>query len=614
MTQIRSAVAAVASLGALVAFAVQGPVGDQQRAPDRAAAEGGPTFEISFADGVPTPPDGRVYAIVSTAEDPEPRFQIGIPGGTPFWGKNVNGLQDGDTVTVADGRGVYGYPLTKLRRLPEGDYWVQGFMNVYTTFHRSDGSTVKLHLPCGDGHDVFDSTGNLYSDPQRVHIGPGSSDPIQLELAHEIEPPTPVPDGGTCQQGNYPDTKHLRHVKIKSELLSAFWGHPMYIGANVLLPAGYDDPQNQHVRYPVEYNQGHFPGGGVHGFREDLSNDFSQWWVSQNAPRFISVTLRHENPFYDDSYAVNSANLGPYGDAITQELMPYLENEFRMIREPWAKLQSGGSTGGWESLAQQIFYPDQFGGTFSSCPDSVDFRSHQLVDVYDDDNAYFQIYEWDKVARPSARRVDGDVIWTTPDENHLELATGTKGRSGGQWDIWEAVFSPQAANGYPARVWNKKTGKINHAVAEQWAAFDLRRVLVDNWDTLGPKLAGKIHIYVGDDDTFYLNNAVEQLEVALNQLSDPRPDATILYGNNQPHCWSPYSTAELFQEMARYLERTAPAGADTASWQYRVAPAPKAQQQAQPQDQQRALAEDRSTGASGQRAWTRALDRHTDRR
>ncbi|WP_051324427.1 alpha/beta hydrolase-fold protein [Candidatus Solirubrobacter pratensis] len=387
--------------------------------------------------------------------------------------------------------------------LPPGDYRVQAFMNVYTTFRRSDGSVVKLHMPCGDGHDVFNGTGNLYSSVQTVRVRPGDRRPVQLSLTEVIPPSDPVPPGGTCQQGNPPDSPHVKHVKIKSELLSRYWGQPMYIAANVLLPAGYDEHPD--ARYPVVYQHGHYPGPSPFSFREDGGNAFSQWWLSKEPrDRVIAVTFRHENPFYDDSYAVNSANLGPYGDAITKELMVELDRRFRTMGASWARSLTGGSTGGWESLAQQVFYPDLYAGTFSTCPDPVDFRYHQIVNVYSDPNAYYTELDWNRVPRPGARSVDGNVRYTMEDENHYELAIGGRGRSGGQWDIWEAVYGPQGGDGYPARVWDKLTGEIDHTVAERWRPMDIRDHLVTNWSTLAPKLTGKLHIYVGDDDTYYL--------------------------------------------------------------------------------------------------------------
>ncbi|MGI8575314.1 MAG: alpha/beta hydrolase-fold protein [Egibacteraceae bacterium] len=524
-------------------------------------------FVVRAGEGLlQTPAPGRVFVMVSRSGETEPRFQVDVAGGIPFWGKDVDSLASGDAVSLRDERGVYGYPLRRIRQLPPGDYVVQAFFNTYTTFDRSDGSTVQLPLPCGDGQSMFSQPDNLYSQVQPLTVGGDDGQTVELVLDQRIEPADPVPAGGTCQQGNPPDTEHVKHVKVRSELLSDFWGQPMYVAANVLLPEGYDDPANRTVRYPLVVRHGHFPSRAPFRFTEDGDDDFSRWWLSDEAPRMIVVELRHENPYYDDSYAVNSQNLGPYGDAINTELLPMVERRFRTIDRRWARVLTGGSTGGWEAMATQLFYPEMYAGTWALCPDSLDFRRHQLVNVYEDENAYYTLYDWERVERPSARAVSGDVLWTMGMENHWELALGTHSRSGGQWDVWEAVFGPQGRDGYPARIWNKRTGAINHSVAEAWAPFDLRRKIVDEWAELGPLLTNQLHVYVGDDDTFFLNLGVELFQEAVEELDDPPARAEFRYGENEPHCWSPYSTPELLDQMADHIVEQAPGAARTAQW------------------------------------------------
>ncbi len=501
------------------------------------------SFKVAIAKGtVSHPVTGRAYVIVTRNGEDEPRFQLDVTG-VPFFGKDVRRAKAGHAFTIDTGPGVYGYPLKSIRDLPEGDYYVQAFFNVYTRFDRSDGSVVWLHMPGGDGQYPLDSPGNLFSTPVKVHLQPWRAQSIKLVLDQVIQPADPVPPGGTAQQGNPADSAHVKHVKIKSKLLSDYWGTDMYIGADVLLPEGYDASTD---KYPVVYLHGHYPSGNPYSFREDLGNDFSKWWVAADTPRMIVVQFRHENPYYDDSYAVNSANLGPYGDAITQELMPAVDAEFRTINERWARALTGGSTGGWEVLAQLFFYPELYVGAWARSPDPVDFRFHQLVNVYDDANAYFNQSEWVDVPRPSSRSIPGDTRWTMEEENHFELAMGTHGRSGlGQWDVWQAVFGPQGPDGYPAPIWDKATGEIDHTVSEAWKPMDLRLYLQENWATVGPKVAGRIHIYAGDDDNYFLNNAVELLDEYLKTTTDPAADAEIVYGHNQGHSWWPYTMPEL---------------------------------------------------------------------
>ena len=396
-----------------------------------AAASATIQFNVSFSSSVhATPLDGRVIVIVSPTNDPEPRLQADagwVVGGPPMWGKDVNGMTPGAKAVVG-GAGTYGYPLASFDDLAPGDYCVQALLNVYTTFHRSDGSVVKLHLPAGDGDDLFISPGNLVSTPKLLHLDAALGGTFALKLDQVLPPLEMVPPGGTTQQGNPIDTEHVRHIKIKSALLSRFWGRPMYIGANILLPEGYDDPANRAVYYPVEWWQDHFTTGNAVGFDEGLGDPISQWWVSDSASRFIIVDIRHENPFYDDSYAVNSANLGPYGDAITKELMPAVERSFRIIRARWARYLVGFSTGGWEAAAQMIFYPDLYGGASVFCPDPLAFHRLQLVDIYEDANAYFVGDPASGIAQPGYRDDSGAVVETMEQQNHWALALGTRGR------------------------------------------------------------------------------------------------------------------------------------------------------------------------------------------
>lgn len=256
----------------------------------------------------------------------------------------------------------------------------------------------------------------------------------------------------------------------------------------------------------------------------------------------ILVSVRDANPYYDTGHSVNSANVGPYGDAFTEELIPYLEQEFRMIPEPWARTLAGGSTGGWEALAIQIFNPRYFGGTWGWCPDPVDFNWYQIVNVYEHENAYQSGNEWVKVERPNNRTPDGEIISTIRQEMGYERAIGPNGRSGGQWAIWEALFSPVGSDGYAAPIWDRVTGEIDHEVAEYWREnWDLHHHLRTNWQTVGRDLAGKLHIATGDMDSYYLNNAVELLEETLSDLENPPPGAVFEYGRRKPHCWIGYS-------------------------------------------------------------------------
>jgi hypothetical protein len=525
-------------------------------------------FRVTIDTAVPDQyVSGRLYVMISRRDSPEPRFQVSARG-IPIWGKDITAPKRGMTIEV-DSRdeGVFGFPLSSMRDLPPGEYHVQALLNVYERFERSDGSVVELPMPCGDGQNPFRQPGNLVSDVVTMDLQPTQGRPMSLRLTQAIEPVHPIPPDGNCQQGNPPDTEHVKYFKIQSDLLTEFWGRPMYIGADVLLPEGYNDPAEADRSYPVVYRHGHYPyQRAPYSFREDGGNAFSRWWLSDDVPRMIAVEFRHENPYYDDSYAVNSANLGPYGDAIAHEMLAAIDERFRTVPEPWARALTGGSTGGWASLAQQVFYPEIYDGVWSLCPDSPDFRAFQVVNVYEDANAYWTDHEWYRVARPSNRRINGDIQYTMEDENHWELALGTRSRSTKQWDIWEAVHGPQGPDGYPARIWDKDTGLIDPEVAAAWRDMDIRHYLETNWSSVGPLLKDKIHVYMGDADTYFLDSGSEYLRAFLENVENPESGAEFQFGRRQPHCWSPYTSPELLTLITDRMIERAPQGSLEA-WQ-----------------------------------------------
>jgi hypothetical protein len=542
-----------------------------------------PRFAISFDSKLSsTPLDGRVYVVISTKDDPEPRTQIlevEVQSQQVF-GADVDALAPGQNAIISDD--ALGYPTASFRDLPAGDYWVQGVFNKYTTFHRADGHTVKLPMDEGEGQHWDSKPGNFYSVPEKIRIDPAASAPvIQIHLSKIVPPIEPAKD-----------TEWVKHIKIESPALTKFWGRPMYLGAIVVLPEGWSTHPNAH--YPLLLDHGHFPHDftgfrttppdpGMTGYPLDRAQSqyrFYQDWTTGKLARMILLLVQHANPYYDDSYAVDSANVGPYGEAINRELIPAIEKQFRGIGQGWARAVYGGSTGGWETLATQIFYPDDFNGAYGACPDPVDFHAYQTVNVYDDPNAYWTIGPFGRIAQSEMRTPPGIILATTEGTNRWELVLGTHGRSGEQWDIWQAVFSPAGPDGYPAEIWNQRTGAINKEVAAYWREhYDLTAILERDWKTLGPKLQGKLHVMVGTADTFFLDGAVHLMQHALEGTTNPHSDATFDYGVDQPHCYTgpPGSTTRegglnftqrVLKESAAHMLQSAPAGADTTSWRY----------------------------------------------
>jgi hypothetical protein len=555
-------------------------------------ARNGATFAISFpAARSGAPLDGRVILLLSRDLTREPRSHVepDEPLAVPYlFGLNVDGLAPDHKVVLNDG--AFGWPATRLSDVPAGDYLVQAVLNRYETFHLADGRTLKLPPDKGEGQQWAQKPGNLYSTPLRMHIDPAHAVKTTLVLDQEIAP-----------IALKTDTEFVRHIRIRSELLSRFWGRDVFIGAHVLVPKGFDShPQ---ARYPLMVSHGHFPDD-MSEFRAtppdaDLKPDYSerfhlagynriqqqeayalyQKWISADFPRFLVVEIAHANPFYDDSYAVNSANLGPYGDAINKELIPEIERRFRGIGEGWARFTYGGSTGGWEALATQVFYPDMYNGAFAACPDPIDFRAYTVINLYEDANAYALKGEASTVERPAIRNYLGEVFATQRDQNHMELAQGDHSRSGGQYDIWQAVFGPVGKDGYPQPIFDKVNGDIDKAVANYWREhFDLSYIIARDWATLAPKLKGKIHIYVGSADTYYLTDSVYFAQERLESLQ-PQYAGTVAYGDRAEHCWNgdpklanAYSRLHYHvQYLPVILERiaaSAPAGADLTSWRY----------------------------------------------
>ncbi len=534
--------------------------------------------------------DGRLLLLLSNNDEKEPRFQIVDGAETQLaFGIDVENLQPGKKATF-DGK-VAGYPLRSLADVPPGEYWVQGLLHIYETFQRADGHVVRLPMDRGEGQQWNKAPGNLYSLSQKITITTGIKNKFNIVLDQKIPPIEPPQD-----------TRYIKHIKMKSQLLSEFWGRPMEIGACILLPQGFDE--HPEARYPLIINHGHFPytfGGfrtdppdpdlepdysvrfDVHGYnriQQEYAFQFYQEWSGPDFPRFVIIEIQHANPYYDDSYAVNSQNLGPYGDAITYELIPYIEKKFHCLGKPWSRFLYGGSTGGWEALAAQVFYPDEYNGCFAACPDPIDFRAYTVVNIYEHKNAYFVDSAFKKTARPGFRNYLGEVKATLQEMNQRELVLGSKSRSGRQWDIWEAVYSPVGKDGYPQRIWDKVTGEIDHKVAEFWREnYDIGYILQRDWKTLGPKLKGKLRIYCGDMDNYYLNNAVYLMEDFLKNTKNPFYAGEVDYGDRAEHCWNgdhsrPNALSRLryhqmyVDKILKRMQESAPQGADLTSWRY----------------------------------------------
>ncbi|HTW80197.1 MAG TPA: alpha/beta hydrolase-fold protein [Terracidiphilus sp.] len=547
-------------------------------------------IEVTVPATVPL--HGHLILVFAKDSSVEPRYQMEETYiSAQAFGVDADGVAPGQPLVV-DAK-TFGYPRRSLADLDAGDYQVQGVFNVYEQFHLASGKTVWLPPDKGEGQHWNTKPGNPYNKPVKIHFDPKSMDTIKLALDQVIPPIEGTERDPMVIAAKSPAAKWLKYMRFRSDVLSKFWGRDVYLGAWILLPDGFDE--HPEAKFPVVVYQDHFnPGFRFLNLRqippdpkspdyprEKSSYQFFQDWTSGRLPRVILIYVQNANPYYDDSYDVDSANVGPYGDAINHELIPAIEKQYRGIGAGWARATYGGSTGGWEAIATQVFYPDVYNGAYVACPDPVDFHAYQNIDLYNDTNAFERKGDFGEIPIAADRKPDGTIIGLTGDEYAYEYVLGTHGRSTEQWDIWQAVFSPAGDDGYPAEVIDPITGNINKSVVAYWHDhYDLAAILKRDWPTLGPKLEGKLHFAVGDGDTYFLNNAVHLLQDELDATRNPHSDATFQYGPRMPHCYtggpSEYTmqqnnadwTQRVLPLMVAHMLATAPAAADVRSWRY----------------------------------------------
>jgi S-formylglutathione hydrolase FrmB len=461
-------------------------------------------FEVRLAAGnAPQPATGgRVLLAVAPANG-QPSFSSVDPPAWPIIGADVAAFR-ADTVVRLDAKST-SFPLGKtLNDLPIGEYTVQA---------------VFCHNP---DLNLWNAPGHRYCAVQKVKIDPKADTPITLTLDKVFTDDLPNA------------TATHKYHKLTSKQLSAFHGRPMANRIGVVLPRDYEkDPDKKYglVVHIGGYGDRYTSAGRI---RPD--------------PRFVQIILDGAGP-YGDPYQVNSANQGPYGDALTQEVIPFVEKEYRCLGTAESRFTTGVSTGGWVSLALLVYYPDFFNGCWSQAPDAVDFRAYELINIYQDTNAYVNRFGFE---RPAKRNINGDVVYPVRHEVQMERVRGMGDRwelSGEQWGSWNAVYGPKGADGKPVPLWDGVTGAIDRTAAKHWEKYDLRLILEKNWKALGPKLAGKIHIWVGDADDYFLNNGVHLLKQSLEKQTEPKFDGVIEIELRKPHA-AGWSMRKILDEMA----------------------------------------------------------------
>jgi hypothetical protein len=464
---------------------------------------------------------GRLLVVLGRPGADEPRRSIGQTGkdALPVLGCDVGNLAPGGTAVLDDRSAIF--PIDRLSQIQTGNHAVQAVLHI----------NPDLNFP--------NAPGDLYSSVTNVRLDPAAGGNVTLELSHQL-PEEKLP----------PNQELVKYLKIHSRLLSDFHGRPIYLRAGVILPREFGrEPER---RYPVRVHIGGYGARFTNvGLMMSRGSEFQEAWMANDAPPMILVHLDGAGPL-GDPYQVDSANHGPYGAAITRELIPHIEQLFRGIGQGEARFLDGGSTGGWVALALQVFYPDFFNGAWAFCPDSVDFRSFELVNIYEDENAYVDSHG---LQRPAAREVSGEVRYTMRHECQLENVLGRGSSwtlSGGQWGAWNATYGARGPDGRPVPLWDPVAGAIDRQAAAHWKKYDLRHVLQARWDELGPKLKGKLHIWIGDADDYFLNNAVHRLDDFLAHTQPPF-EGKITFKPGEGHCWIALSSSAIMKQMAQRM-------------------------------------------------------------
>jgi hypothetical protein len=517
-----------------------------------------------------------MFLMISQTNEPEVRLQSTWFNSPEMAAVDVKQLRPGQ-VAIIDASAP-ATPLGSLKDVPAGDYYVQAVLNVYTQVHRSDGRVLWLHLDQWEGQQFSKSPGNLYSPVTKLHVEPAGL--YRLSLS-EVIPPVQVP----------PDTQWVKYIRIRSPLLSRFWGQPIYLGAVVLLPRGYSEHPDR--QYPVLYRpRGHFSLAAPYDFRTEppppesesdhreresagyeTGYEFYQSWQSNHFPRMILVSLLDPTPLSDWSGALNSVNTGPYGDALLTELIPHIEQHFRILRQPATRLVSGRDSSGREALALQLLHPDFFGGAWIFQPWAFTFQHYFSLDIYATENAFVVAQskvswwtraqsEWLPVERQVARLANGTAVIATFRQlsQHDTVMAGMAG--GDCLGVDDAILGPVGQDGFPRPLWDRRTGRIDHEVAEYWREHgDLLQYAKHHWSEIGPHLAGKLHFFVGEMDHFERNYGVHAFEDFLRTTNDPHVAGTFEYAPTKGD-FQPMTNAGLIRILADYIAETAPANLD----------------------------------------------------
>lgn len=461
--------------------------------------------------------EGRLFLFLCENQRAEPRTQTWpMPWvNNHIFAINLSGLSPDKELVLDQSMDWIKTTEWDLGSVPEGAYNLQVLWD-------QDTEESGINAP-----------GNLFSIKQKVVVDQSLDLEVNLDQVIEATSVTEHPQ--------------VRVVDIKSDTLSSWWGKPMHLKASVLLPRDYDENK----AYPIRYNVAGYGGRYTRVNRLSANEEFMNWWNSEDAPQLISVFLDGEGPF-GDSYQMDSDNSGPYGYSLINELIPHIESKYRGSDDPDTRFVDGCSTGGWVSLGLQLYYPDFFGGCFSYSPDAVEFENYQLVNIYQDENAFVTSFG---LERPVMRNVNGEPFILYRRFMQYENVIGASNtylNSGGQFSAHTALYSPKGKNGLPKGLVDPVTGVIDKEVAEHWKKYDFKLHARENWEELGPKIEGKIYIWMGDMDHFYLNTATRAFGEFLESTENPHSDAVIEFSPMEGHC-SKFSNRVVLEKIKERL-------------------------------------------------------------
>lgn len=432
----------------------------------------GTKFEVSFDSSVrPDTATGRLVVYLHdqkqgsrgspasgfVEEDPQPMFGI-----------DVNDLKPGESAVVDDS--ATSFPVV-LSKLPPGKYRAQAVLDM----KHQDSNWRR-------------EEGNLSSKVVDVTIKEGEDQSVKLDLVDVVKPRT---------YENRPGVVEL--FEIKSKLLSEFHNRDVLLRCGVVFPQDY----NPGRKYSAVYEVPGFGGNHSSAFREAQRGANPDSPMGQLRRNAFQIVLDPESPNGHTLFA-DSDNNGPCGRALTEELIPALEAKYPLHAKPEARIVRGHSSGGWSSLWLQLTYPNVFGACWTSSPDPIDFRKFEQVDIYTADNMYVGADGKDVFGG----WFDGKETMTVRQENGMEQVLGPGNSQGQQWDSWLAVWGTRNPDGSIRDLYDPITGKIDHKEAETYKRYDIGYLLRTQPDKFAPIFRQRVRLTVGDQDNYYLNEAV----------------------------------------------------------------------------------------------------------